>query len=133
MVIQKRTYTYKEFVEFQDLPENADRIFELIEGEMVEKMPSFMPSKIGMRIGRLVGNFVDENEIGYVTGADGGYVLSDEDTFNPDVAYISKHLPEIPRREVIGPPDCAVEVKSLPIRSAKCGAKQRNTWRMAHS
>lgn len=113
MVIQKRTYTYAEYAAFIDRPENADRIFELIEGEIVEKMPSFTPSKIGMRIGRLVGNFVDEHEIGYMTGADGGYILSDEDTFNPDVAYISKaHLPEIPNREVIGPPDFAVEVKS---------------------
>ena len=113
MVVQKKTYTYSEYVKFQELPENAGRIFELIEGEIVEKMPSFTPSKIGMRIGRFVGNFVDERDIGYVTGADGGYILSDEDTFNPDVAYISKeHLPEIPKREVIGPPDFAVEVKS---------------------
>ena len=113
MVIQKQTYSYDDYVKFQELPENTGRIFELIEGEIVEKMPSFTPSRIGMRIGRLVGNFVDEHDMGYVTGADGGYVLSDEDTFNPDVAYISKvHLPEIPQREVIGAPDFAVEVKS---------------------
>jgi len=114
MAVQKKTYTYADYVKFQELPENADRIFELIEGEIVEKMPSFTPSNVAGRISRRVGTFAeDEHDIGYVTGADGGYVLSDEDTFNPDVAYISKeHLPEIPRREVIGPPDFAVEVKS---------------------
>jgi Uma2 family endonuclease len=114
MVVQKKTYTYPEYAAFQALPENADRIFELIEGEIVAKMPSFEPSNIASRINRRVGTFAeDEHDLGYMTTADGGFILSDEDTFVPDVAYISRQrLPEKPRREVIGPPDLAVEVKS---------------------
>jgi Uma2 family endonuclease len=113
MVVQKKTYSYADYVKFQNLPENAGRIFELIDGEIVEKMPSFEPSNIAAKIIYYIQGYNLQNDLGYVTGADGGYILSDEDTFNPDVGYISKeHLPEKPSREVIGPPDMAVEVKS---------------------
>lgn len=49
-----------------------------------------------------------------MTGADGGYYISDEDYFVPDVAYISKERqPELPRKGFNPiPPDLAVEVVS---------------------
>ena len=37
---QTKTYTIEEFERFLALPENADRLFELIDGEIVEKMPT---------------------------------------------------------------------------------------------
>jgi Uma2 family endonuclease len=113
MVVQKKTYSQADYAKFQNLPENAGRIFELIDGEIVEKMPSFVPSNIAAKVIYYMQGHNLQNDLGYVTGADGGYILSDEDTFNPDVGYISKaHLPEKPSREVIGPPDMAVEIKS---------------------
>lgn len=113
MVVQKKLYTYAEYAAICDLPENQNKTLELIEGEIVEKMASFTPSRIAMRIGRLIGNHAEEHDLGYVTGEAGGYILSDENTFNPDVGYISKkRLPEEPDREMNGPPDLAVEVKS---------------------
>jgi len=111
MVIGEKRFTVTEFHTWCERPENKNRLYELIQGEIVEKMASFTPSKIGMRIGRFVGNFSDE--IGYVTGADGSYVLSEDYEFMPDVGYISKaRLPQEPEREVQGPPDFAIEVKS---------------------
>jgi Uma2 family endonuclease len=108
---QEKHYTLSEFHAFAEHPENKNRLFELIAGEIVEKMASFTPSKIAMRIGRFIGNFADE--IGYVTGSDGSYILSDEYEFMPNVGYISRaRLPVEPAREVQGPPDLAVEVKS---------------------
>lgn len=113
MLIGKKTYTVAEYRRFQELPENKKRIWELIDGEIVEKVPSFIPSKIGYRIGHRMSSYLDEHDIGYVTGEVGGYIMSDEDTFNPDVGYISKlRLPEMPARETPVPPDLAVEVKS---------------------
>lgn len=48
-----------------------------------------------------------------MTGEAGGYIMSDTDTFNPDVGYISKtRLPVEPEREAPAPPDFAVAVKS---------------------
>jgi Uma2 family endonuclease len=113
MVIEKKKTSYDDYQAFISRPENADHIFELIDGEIVEKMPSFKPSRIGSRISHLLSNYLDEHDIGYVTGEAGGYKMSSEDTFNPDVGYISRvRLPEEPEREAPVPPDFAVEVKS---------------------
>jgi Uma2 family endonuclease len=111
MVIRPKLYRSNEFLALESLPENAGRILELVNGEIVEKLPSFKPSKLAMRIGHFLLSFADD--LGHVTGADGGYVMSETDVFNPDVGYISKkRLPVLPEREVPVPPDLAVEVKS---------------------
>lgn len=114
MAIQSSTLiSTSDYRAFLELPENAGRIFELIEGEVVEKMPSFTPSRIAFRLGRLVGNFVDDGDLGYVTGADGGYEMSDHDILIPDVGYVAKsRLTQEPEREAPVPPDLAIEVKS---------------------
>lgn len=115
MVVQKKTYTLAEFEAISELPENRDRILELIEGEIVEKMPTNpYCSVIAVRVVQYMGIFVDEHDLGYVTGADGGYNISDENSFAPDVAFISKtRQPELPRRGYNPiPPDLAVEVIS---------------------
>jgi Uma2 family endonuclease len=110
---EKTTYTLAEYQRFIEQPANTDRIFELIDGELIEKMPSFTPSKISSRINRKIGNFVDEHNLGYVTGEAGGYIMPNGDALIPDVGYISKaRLPEEPEREAPVPPDLAVEVKS---------------------
>lgn len=113
MVIQEKRYTIAEFHAFSERPDNKNRLFELINGEIVEKVASFTPSKLAMRIGHLFSKYLDVHDIGYITGADGSYILSEDYEFMPDVGYISKaRLPEEPEREVNGPPDLAVEVKS---------------------
>lgn len=113
MTLEAIKYTYAQYVAFCDLPENEGRIFELIDGEIVEKMASHKPSKVAARIVRFVDTFVDEHDLGDVTGADGGYQMNDENTFIPDVAFISRErLPVEPAREAPVPPDLAVEVKS---------------------
>lgn len=109
MIVQR--YTLDEFHAFTELPANKNRLFELINGEIVEKVASFTPSKLAMRVGRFIGNFADD--IGYITGADGSYILAPGYEFMPDVGYISKaRLPDEPERQVQGPPDLAIEVKS---------------------
>lgn len=112
MVIeQDKRYSHSEFQAFSELPENRDHLFELIRGKIVRKQSTFISSRLAVRVGYFIGSFADE--IGYVTGSDGTYILSDEDEFMPDVGYISKlSLPIEPEREVLGPPDLAVEVKS---------------------
>ncbi|MBN8634483.1 MAG: Uma2 family endonuclease [Anaerolineae bacterium] len=113
MAVQEKRYTSEEFHAFIGRPENRDRLFELIDGVIIQKMASFTPSQIAMRIGRYLGIFVDEHNLGYVTGADGTYILAPGFELIPDAAFISKvRLPVIPEREVEGPPDLAVEVKS---------------------
>jgi Uma2 family endonuclease len=106
-------YTLEQFEQFIAQPENENRLFELINGEIVEKVASFKPSRLAMRIGYFFTGYLMTNPIGYVTGADGSYILSASYEVMPDVGYIAKdRLPREPERQVQGPPDLAVEVKS---------------------
>jgi Uma2 family endonuclease len=68
---------------------------------------------MALLIARFLLNYLDENPIGRVSGADGSYILSPGDEVMPDVGYISKlRMPEKPPRQVLMSPDLAVEVKS---------------------
>jgi Uma2 family endonuclease len=113
MVVQTRRMTVEEFERFVDLPENADRLFEYIGGEIVEVPSNPYVSKIAVRISRHLGNYVDERDLGHVTGEAGGYMVAGE-RYAPDVAFISKQRqPELPQRGYNpNPPDLAVEVLS---------------------
>src|SRR6266851_3980382 len=108
MAIHDKAYklTAADFLALTNQPENANRILELIEGRIVEKMPSFTPSRIASRISYFITEHnLKHGDAGYVTGEAGGYVMTEGNVFNPDVAYISKaRLPEIPQREAPVPP-----------------------------
>jgi Uma2 family endonuclease len=130
MLIEKQTYTFAEFEAIDRLPQNADKILELIDGEIIEKMASNpYSSAISARIIRHMGGFVEDNDLGYVTGEAGGYHISDKNMFAPDVAFISKQRqPELPREGFNPiPPDLAVEVVS-PTDSYKDVAKKVRTY-----
>jgi Uma2 family endonuclease len=130
MLIEKQTYTLAEFEAIDRLPQNADKVLELIDGEIVEKTaaPPFY-SATASRISRYLLGFIDEYHLGYVTGEAGGYHVSDRNMFAPDVAFISKERqPDLPR-EGFNPiaPDLAVEVVS-PTDSYKDVAKKVRTY-----
>jgi Uma2 family endonuclease len=113
MQIQEKLYTLDEFWEIVARPENADKRLELIDGVIYEMTPSFIPSHIAIQIASALNAFVKAHDLGYVTGADGGYTMTEGNMFIPDVAFILKErLPEFPDRHVPIPPDFAVEVVS---------------------
>lgn len=103
--------TAEDFDVLVQLPENADKLLELIGGEIVEVPSNPYASKISSRFNRFVGTFVDDNDLGHVTGEAGGYMVAGE-RYAPDVAYISKERqPELARQGYNpNPPDLAVEV-----------------------
>ncbi len=108
------TMTIDEFLEWVNLPENADKRWELIEGVPVEMASS---SKINTIVAMLIGSFLNmwilDKNLGYVTGADGGYRISNRNSFQPDVAYISyTHVNELEGNIFDNAPDLAVEVIS---------------------
>jgi Uma2 family endonuclease len=108
-----RTLSAAEFEQYASLPENADRRLELIAGEVIEMVSDFQASRIAALILAHILMHVLSRQLGYVTGADGGYIVGN-DRFIPDVAYISNS------RFRQGPspawcpvaPDLAVEVLS---------------------
>jgi Uma2 family endonuclease len=113
MVVGEKKYTLDEFHTFVERPEQQNRLFELINGEIVEKVGSFKPSEIAAWIITFLNVYLLKTRLGYVTGADGSYILAPNYEFIPDAAYISKtSLPDRPERQVFGAPNLAVEVKS---------------------
>ena len=111
---EKGTHTLAEYREWCDRPENADRMFELIDGEIIEKeVGSYTPSWVAGQIFLALGIYLRQNPIGRLTGADGTYEMSDKNALIPDLAFTLKvRLPEQPKRSATIPPDLAVEVKS---------------------
>ncbi|MBI5666458.1 MAG: Uma2 family endonuclease [Chloroflexi bacterium] len=113
MVAQTKPVTVEEFDTFVTLPENHERLFEFIGGEIVAVVSNNYSSLLGMRVGGRMLVFVEQHDLGYVTGTDGGYRVSGE-RYIPDVAFVSKQRQPQPSREAYNPiaPDLAVEVLS---------------------
>jgi Uma2 family endonuclease len=112
MVLERKRITAEEFDRFVNLPENADRLFELIGGEIVEVPSNPYASEVGYNIGFQIKLFLRDKGIeGHVTGEAGGYIVSGE-KYAPDVAYISKaRQAELVRQGYNpNPPELAVEV-----------------------
>lgn len=114
MVLKIRRLTVEEFDEFVNLPQNADKLFEYIRGEIFEVPSNPYSSKIATRISTYIGMYLLENDIGHLTGEQGGYMVSGE-RYAPDVSFTSyKSQPEEVAKQGYNPiaPDLAVEVIS---------------------
>ncbi len=101
------------FEAFIVLPENANRDFEFIEGKIVEVVSNNYSSMIASILTGEIYPIVKKGKLGWLTGADGGYVVMGE-RYIPDVAFISMvKQPEpclLPYNPL--PPDLAIEVLS---------------------
>lgn len=115
MIAERQIITPQAFERFTESPENTEKLFELIDGEIVEKAPtSPYASAVAANLGRFISTFNDSYDLGHVTGEGGGYIISAPNYFAPDVAFISKaRQPKLPRQGY-NPilPDLAVEVIS---------------------
>jgi Uma2 family endonuclease len=119
MAVQAQRMTVDEFDKFVALPENAERLFEYIGGEVIEVVSNQRSSAIAYRLGVFIGMYLLQHAMGGVTtGADGGYMIAGE-RYIPDIAYVSKERQSAPSEQAYGstPPDLAVEVLS-PTNSA---------------
>ena len=127
MVFQAKHYTVEEFDQFVDLPINVDKLFEYIGGEVLEVPSNPYSSYLATRLSRHIANFVEEHQLGFVTGEAGGYIVSGE-RYAPDVAFISftkqKELAKTGYNP--NPPDLAVEVLSPTDNEKKLSVKISN-------
>ena len=108
---------------------NEPYLQELIGGRLYEmEPPGAEHGAIAMRIGRMLGNHVEEHGLGETFGAETGFQLArDPDTVRaPDAAFVARERMEatgLPRGYWPGPPDVAVEVISPSDRRAQVRAK----------
>lgn len=110
---EKRLLTIEEFEQIADSPENADRILELINGEIVEKVGTEEHSYIQSLFARLLGNFADAHQLGIVL-TEPRYRKPDDvrNSLLPDVAFRSLNRPLNKKGSIPELPDLAIEVKS---------------------
>lgn len=89
---------------------------EVVNGELLKTMPAgFIHGIVTQRIGRFVGNYVADNNLGEVVAAETGFVLTGKTFRGADSAFISNEkLAEFGYPEGFFPaaPDIAVEVAS---------------------
>jgi Uma2 family endonuclease len=110
MVAQAKHMTVEDFDQFVEQPENADKLFEFIRGEITEVPSNLFASLISSRILGFIFIYLLTHDIGYVSGEAGGYWVSGE-RYAPDVGFISKAKDPIARHGYNpNPPDLAVEV-----------------------
>jgi len=114
MTVEQRLYTVDEFEAYIERPENVERRFELIHGEIVEKMPTEEHGIIVLRIGSRLFVFVQQHGLGYVA-VEVRHQLPGEvhNARIPDISFIAG-TDRVPVRTGAVPrmPDLAVEVQS---------------------
>ncbi len=113
--------SYDEFIEFALRPENSEREFEFIDGEIIEKMPGRTTnSVISMIIGGNVYAFCRDHSLSfYVTGEAGAYRILGR-VIVPDFAYrltalIGDYPDPVPPSwavEIISPTDKAGDIRT---------------------
>lgn len=106
-------YTVEEFEQYADAPENREKLLELIDGDIVEKVPT---QKHGMCAGNIYGYFWN-----HVRQTRSGRVVmklryrTPQDKRNsgiPDISYTSGNAKPIERGSVPQISDIAIEIKS---------------------
>lgn len=110
-----------------DLHDRENRLFELVEGVLVEKPMGFMESRIAVILIAILNAFAEEADLGIVVGADGMMRLAAGLVRIPDVSVLLwQRFPDrrIPREPIPSlAPDLAIEVLSLSNTKAEMDRK----------
>lgn len=111
MVISDKRYTIAEFDAYSE--QHPERLFELIDGRIIERVVGLKHGKIVLKIGSRLVTWVEKNNIEGHYATEVHHQIKDDDTnkFLPDVSF-SYGEGSAEEGIVIGLPDFAVEVKS---------------------
>jgi Uma2 family endonuclease len=113
MLTAIKPFTLHEFEDFLIQPENRDRLFELINGEIVEKMPTQEHGLIASNINAPLALHVKAHKAGRV-GIEVRYKYAGDarNSRMPDVSFTSNRQPLVREGAVPFLPDLAIEIKS---------------------
>src|SRR4051812_23605542 len=114
-MIQGRLYTVPDFEALIALPENEERLFELINGEVVEKVPTELHSMIAGNMYSALRGFVKPRNLGRVLFEARHRVPNDNHNARiPDVSFTrtERLLPIVDEGAIPLIPDLCIEVQS---------------------
>src|SRR5687768_3364000 len=114
MAIQKKLYSLEEFERFADSSENREKLLELIDGEIFEKMPTEEHGVVALNIGSAVKYHVKTNNLPGHVGVEIRHrnPLDKRNARIPDVSFRSTDETVVQRGSVQAMPDLAVEILS---------------------
>lgn len=127
MTVADKFYTIDMFLEITGQATNTAKRLELIDGEIYEIAPSRpINTVIAVRLSAALLRYADEHDAGYVTGADGGFVVGTDTVLIPDAAFIAKtRQPDLAGNIFPSAPDLAIEVISPNERERQVWNKVR--------
>lgn len=105
------------------------RLYELVDNTLVEKAMGWQESVLAMVLVRWLGNFIEGNNLGVISGPDGMSRLFGETVRGPDVAFVSwsrlpgGRLPTDPVPLLV--PDFVIEVLSISNTRSEMTRKRR--------
>src|SRR5688572_12967560 len=113
MALQKMSVTIEEFEQFIARTDNLGKRFELINGEIVEKMPTILHAYIINMLAFFITLYLQENPIGYSL-IEGRYQVPNTDNdILPDLSFqLKERGPIIASGPAPYMPDLAVEAQS---------------------
>jgi Uma2 family endonuclease len=112
MVTTGKLHTTADFETFIARAENRERLFELIEGEIVEKMPTELHGAIAGNIVTDLNLYLRGNRIGRAA-TEARHSVDKYNDYIPDVSFIlDVSRPAVEEGAIAQMPDLAVEIKS---------------------
>lgn len=114
MALQSTRVSMQQYEQFIAQPENTDRLFELIHGEIVEKMPSQLHALIAHILNGFLFNYLRVNPIAWAFSEVRSRVPSDNDNSRiPDISVVLKAGRTFEGDEPLSHlPDIAIEIQS---------------------
>jgi Uma2 family endonuclease len=112
-----------------EIERREDRLYELVDGVLVEKGMGFLESRIAILLATALQQFVAEHDLGIVTGESGMIRMPANLVRIPDVAFIAwkkfpgRELPNQGAPRIV--PDLAIEVLSKSNTKAEMARKLR--------
>lgn len=109
----KQHYTVDEFEQFLCQPENVDRLFELIDGEIFEKMPTQQHGMIASNINFALMLYNNQHRSGRIGAEVRHQAIKDKrNSLMPDISFTSGNRPLVTEGSVMQMPDLAIEIRS---------------------
>jgi Uma2 family endonuclease len=107
----------------------ADRLYELVDGTLVEKVMGWKEASLAIWLARLMHPYLMQNDIGDLIGADGSHRLRKGLIRLPDLAFVLwENIPAGDAPQIVDmAPDLAVEVIS-PSKDSKGNGSQRQEY-----
>ena len=104
-----------------------DRKAELINGVIVMAPPPLeIHEKLFAFLFRLLGDYVEEHDLGEVRGSRSGVELAPDQVYEPDILFVSRdRLGIVQRHGLVGAPDLVIEILSASTAAYDRGDKLR--------